>query len=636
MSINKGENKMKNIANKNIVSMSGDEEGIFWLLKSWKNSMPDDQQYRELQKNSIEAVQRVQKEEPDFKGEIKWQTDQVYYKEYKVAKLCIADNGDGMTSEVMVSNLNRLGASIRQNQHFNFGCGAKVAVLSKNDKGLITKSWVKGATCGHMVFMAWSKNKVGMYKVNGRQTFPVNWDEAPDFIRKAGHGTVVTLLGNTDDQDTTKPTETYIKTGMLRSSRKSTLWLVCYLNTKFYFIPKNIEIMCERFEKERHWKLSIIGHEKIINKHIEKKDQVRLTGATAHVFYSDQEFGAKYKSANSQFLIKGQIAIVNQDEVIKLDFDGSPSGNTLPKWGLQCLRHQVILIIEPDGNFEQNPERTQLRYNGQDSTDFINGWSNEFKEKMPGWLSKKEQDKEHEQLKNNDYRDQLRKWASLYKAPRYHSSTDGEAVEEADLRKASVRTHTGIDPNPNPDPKPPIDHYGETKELFGVKIDQSQYRGKKINLINEYPDCAEVHRGPTQYPLEFIKESYKVEVNVDSIFFDQIEGFFYKNYKKVQKATIRTETIKLIKVAIVQQVAYIYNRLEITEEEKEAALGRISLAGMAANIGAYVLETLKQNFEKISKKQPPEEMNLLPSVDLDDSAIHKWNPDRYAHNNSRK
>ena len=67
-------------------------------------------------------------------------------------------------------------------------------------------------------------------------------------------------------------------------------------------------------------------------------------------------------------------------------------------------------------------------------------------------------------------------------------------------------------------------------------------------------------------------------------------------------------------MAIVQQVAYIYNRLDITEEEKNGALGRVSLAGMAANIGAYVLETLKQNFEKISKKTPPEERDVLPSV----------------------
>jgi len=634
--IDKGKSKMKNITDKDIVSMGGSEEGIYYLLKSWKNTMPDDQQYRELQKNSIEAVQRVQKENPDFKGEIKWCRDSAYYKSHKVSKLCIEDNGDGMSAKVMVSNLNNLGASIRKSQHLNFGCGAKVAVLSKNHKGLITKSWVKGAECGYLVLMSWSENKVGMYKemdpvtLHSHQTFPIKWDQAPDFIKKTGHGTVVTLLGDTEDQDTTVPTEAYLKTGMLRASRQSTFWLVCYLNTKFYSIPQNIEIMGERFE-EHEWKLFILGHEKVINKHTEKKEQVRLTGATAHVFYSDEEFAAKYKSARSEFLIKGQVALVSQDEVIKLDFDGSPSGNTLPKWGLQALRQQVILIIKPDGSFVQNPERTQLRYNGQDSSDFITAWSNEFKEKMPEWLKTKEHDKEQEQLKNNDYTDQLKKWALFFKTPRYKSATNGEAIEEGDIRKASSKGN-GRNPNPNPDPTPPVDRYGETKELFGVKIDQSQYKGKKVNKINEYPECAEVHRGKTQYPLEFVKEGYRVEVNVESIFFDQIEEFFYKNYKKVQKTTIRTEAIKLVKVSIVQQVAYIHNRLDVTEEEKDGALGKVSLAGMAANIGAYVFETLRKNFDKMSKK-PSEEPLFLP---LDDSFIHNSDPSKHVSNNSRK
>ena len=48
--------------------------------------------------------------------------------------------------------------------------------------------------------------------------------------------------------------------------------------------------------------------------------------------------------------------------------------------------------------------------------------------------------------------------------------------------------------------------------------------------------------------------------------------FFYKGYKKVQKETIRAEAIKLAKVSIVQQVAFIYNRMKNTDEEIEAEI----------------------------------------------------------------
>jgi len=606
---------MKNITDKDIVSMGGSKEGIFVLLKTWKRSMPDDQQYRELQKNSIEAIQRVQKKDPDFKGKIRWKTDESYLKEYNVQKLCIVDNGDGMTAEVIISNLNNLGASIRQNEHLNFGCGAKVAVLSKNHKGLIIKSWVKGADCGWMAWMTWSKGKVGMYKENDRQTFPITWDEAPDFIKQAGHGTVVTPLGDTDADNTTKASEDYGRTGMLRSSRLSTFWLICYLNTKFYSIPKNIHISCQRFQEPKSY-YTISGHEKIISDCTERKDQVRLTGATAYIFYSEKDFGAKYPSGSggavSQQLVKGQVAFVSQDEVIKLDFDGSPSGNTLPKWGLQCLRHQVMLIIEPDGSFEQNVERTQLNYNGQDSSDFMGGWYAEFKARMPEWLKKKEQEKEQEQLKNNDYKSLLKKLASFFKKDRHHQSAKGDPIEEGDERKASSLKHTDKPPgppNPNPDP---VDQYGETKELFGVKIDQSKFRGKRIRQANEYPDCLEVHRGETEYPLTFVPENYKIEVNVDALFFDKVTTFFCKNYKKIQPETARVEVIKLVKVSAVQQVAFIYNQLDITDEQRIAALGQIPMVGMCGNIG-FLSEILKQNLEKTFKNKDPE-IELLPQT----------------------
>ena len=69
--------------------MTGGSEGISLLIDSWRNQISQDQQYREFTQNSIESIERVQKKNPDYKGIIKWDVDQTYFKKYGVKKLCI-------------------------------------------------------------------------------------------------------------------------------------------------------------------------------------------------------------------------------------------------------------------------------------------------------------------------------------------------------------------------------------------------------------------------------------------------------------------------------------------------------------------------------------------------------------------
>ena len=109
-----------------VVPMRGSEQGIALLIDSWRNQIKYDQQYREFQQNAIEAIQRVQKKNPDYKGVIKWKVDETHLKRFGMKKLCIIDNGEGMTAEEMHRNINNLGGSSRNNQNSNFGCGAKI------------------------------------------------------------------------------------------------------------------------------------------------------------------------------------------------------------------------------------------------------------------------------------------------------------------------------------------------------------------------------------------------------------------------------------------------------------------------------------------------------------------------------
>src|SRR5207302_3299170 len=80
---------------------------------------------RELTQNSIEAILRT----PEKKGEITWDVDWTPYEmgEHPAYKLCITDNGCGMTGDEMVKYINQLSSSTEvQSVDGNYGVGAKI------------------------------------------------------------------------------------------------------------------------------------------------------------------------------------------------------------------------------------------------------------------------------------------------------------------------------------------------------------------------------------------------------------------------------------------------------------------------------------------------------------------------------
>src|SRR4051812_18798974 len=73
---------------------------------------------RELTQNSLEAIQR----HGDGSGEIVWDVDWDTFELTGVYKLCITDNGCGMTGEEMVQYINQLSSSVQEQSHEgNFG-----------------------------------------------------------------------------------------------------------------------------------------------------------------------------------------------------------------------------------------------------------------------------------------------------------------------------------------------------------------------------------------------------------------------------------------------------------------------------------------------------------------------------------
>jgi hypothetical protein len=636
MPINKGESKMRQI--QEVLPMTGGNKGISLLIDSWRNQISHDQQYREFTQNSIESIKRVQKKDPSFKGLIKWEVDENYYRKHKVQKLSIIDNGEGMTPQEMIENLNSLGSSSGNNEYYNHGCGAKIAGLAHNRGGLLYKSWKNGK--GFLV--KFQRNEMGQYgatKIGGRCSHPLADEMKPSIIKD--HGCVVTLLGDEDKQDTTIPPKNNY--GLLKGSREAkSEWLTCYLNTKFYRLAENIKISVSRFKLTSTggvFNNIVKGHEYGLKLDFEKQEEIQLTKTKVKIFYRKESGKQRHTGSNPTYMTLGQLAVVNQDQTIKLEFAGTSGANPLPAWGLQCLRKNVALVLIPEGTFKQNIERTDLVHDGMRIQEQLNLWKNEFKDKMPKWLKDIEAAKQQEQLdKDNDNEHRLKKLAHLFKKERYFNSSAGDTdIEQSDKRRASSKKGKkgdNLDPNPNPyaDPR---DEFGKIEAMFGVKVDRSQYTGKKINVINEYPELLKTKEGPSHVIGTFTKDPYSVEVNVESNLVVELVNHLSKKFPKIMKQIITDEVFKMLGFSLQQQIAHVSNRTDYSEDEISRTLSDLCLTACAANKD-FVIDRLSTRFKMYNNwKNQNVIKDKLPSFDATRN-IHAYDPNKYVYKNSRK
>src|ERR1051325_9294914 len=120
---------------------------IAFLLDRLAADTPPNQQIRELTENALEAIQRRTQSGDTNEGLVKWDIDWEHLRRTGQYKLCIIDNGDGMTAEQMAKYLNSLavqGANQTQSISENFGVGAKITALFRNRFGLVYQSWRDG------------------------------------------------------------------------------------------------------------------------------------------------------------------------------------------------------------------------------------------------------------------------------------------------------------------------------------------------------------------------------------------------------------------------------------------------------------------------------------------------------------
>lgn len=423
---------------KNFLPTEVHSAGLTALIQNLGRDCHPTQFIREFTKNGIEACQRTS----NGAGKVVVDYNRSLYDSKRLHKISFIDTGDGMSAHQMLNLLNNLSASGEvRNQHQNYGVGAKISALTRNHCGILYESWQGGV--GNAVFIKYNDEQ-GIYGVQGVATsdgqmiyaVPIPKEiRPPEPIEQ--HGTRVTLFGMTENQDTMTPPDG------IPGIRES--WLTLFLNTRYFRIPKGIEIHSRigyyRDNNPKHNYLrEITGQKSLLDAKAELKGDVRLSDANLYWWVMP-----KGVDGHGRELLKGHTALINEDEI----FDVSDArSNRVAYFGVIVGRDRVVIYVEPT-NVVQNTARTNLvRPDG--SAIVWDRWQDEFRTNMPADLRKFLDDLQNEgstESHTDTIKERLKGLKELYKLSRYKANPNGTLKADPDsvatFSTGSTRTGRG-------------------------------------------------------------------------------------------------------------------------------------------------------------------------------------------------
>jgi len=183
------------------------------------------QEFREVLKNALEAVERRQASTPGREGRIEFDVDWSLLSQTGRWYISCADDGDGMSRAELDRYMTTLaveGAGRNQSIHGNQGMGLKISGPTRHRKGILIRSMKAGERT--MVQVGWNGSEYDLIPLgpDGQVVSSTSAGNFPRFVSDGASGTVVTFLGNADDDNTFLPSD------------HPRSWLFKYLNMRFF------------------------------------------------------------------------------------------------------------------------------------------------------------------------------------------------------------------------------------------------------------------------------------------------------------------------------------------------------------------------------------------------------------------
>lgn len=264
--------------------------------------------------------------------------------------------------------------------------------------------------------------------------------------------------------------------------------------------------------------------------------------------------------------------------------------NRAALFGILFGAKNVVLVIEPTGEYSQNVQRTALQ-RGDGKQLSWERWSDEFKDLMPKELEDYVKDlslKASKESHSDNINDRLKSLAKFYKISRYRPTKDGlHEIDPAVLTPSSSGgikggdgTSTGASSGNNPE---------SIEDLLAINIKSGGIKAKEATP-NPFPrvDWVSISQG-TRDPGEledraalYIQSENLIKANKDFRGYQDVIDHFLNIYKDVDgsQAVVSDIVIEWFEQQLVESVAGILsmrNRKLWSLDDIERALSQESL-----------------------------------------------------------
>lgn len=427
--------------NHQTANMKVDKVGF--LLERLAGDCAPLQYIRELTQNAIEAIQRLKGGKG---GDIFWGLDSYTYEDMGIQKLCIVDTGVGMSKDEMMQHINHLSSSGGlQSLSANYGLGAKISAATRNKAGIIYASWRNPNDKGS-VAQLWRDPETGEYGLKRIQSDDGEFHEVivpdartsealkPDLIRKAGHGTVVILLGDEDEQNTFAP------------EGLGTEWVAKYLEERYFVFPDNITVRSQDNKnldviREETSSRPVYGRKQALADLSSAHGTVDLTNATAYWWVLDPETRTKTHSIRR---FTGYTAALYQGELYEPTI-GTARRPRLQGFGCTFSYNDVVIFVEPHNvkHLTTNTARTTLLLGGEPLP--WDDWANEFRNKLPQEIRDLEETISANSISGHreSIQQRISKIINLFKLSRYRPVADCRGTHDIITETMGNRVPTG-------------------------------------------------------------------------------------------------------------------------------------------------------------------------------------------------